>query len=283
MGNSFKQSFARKLTQEISQRVAQTICSVASFVLALAFIFVLDGCGQDLAKAPAVGGDFANQGNGATSEPSNGSSGANPISPSPVTPLPDQNLNVYKVEMAPLWDRVRPKEASLWTQHAFSVVDKFGVDLMNGTSDIRDFCPTYLTLTRNEKINFWVYLVSAIVKYESDFNPVSRFEETTLGTDSVTQRPVWSEGLLQLSYQDSTSYTFCNEFNWKVDQNLSAADPTKTILEPIKNLTCGIRILNEQVKKKDLIATRGYWSTLFPTGANISSIRALARQQSYCL
>lgn len=201
------------------------------------------------------------------------------------TPVPGptpSSSSEYNVEVAPLWEAARPADGKAWTQYAFAVVDQYGTALLGGTSDIKTFCPKYLTMTRNQKINFWVYLASGIVKYESDFSPTSRYQETTLGTDAVTGLPVWSEGLMQLSYQDQDSYSFCNEFNWSVDKKLSPKDPSKTILDPYKNLRCGIRILNTQVANHDMIAYRGYWSTLFPTSSALSSIRALANQQNYC-
>jgi hypothetical protein len=256
-------------TKQIAKRSFLAISMTASALLALTACgqnpsgFAIKSAEKMIMPAPDNGG--LSQTPPASSQPA-------------ATPAP----GVYKTEAAPLWEGARPKDGTAWTAFAFGIVDQYGDSLLAGTSDIKTFCPAYFTLSRNEKINFWVYLVSAVSKYESDFSPVSRYQETTLGTDAVTNQPVWSEGLLQLSYQDTKTYTFCDEFNWSKDKALAAKDPAKSILDPFKNLECGIRILNAQVKRKDLIAVRGYWSTLFPTGTKISPIRALTNSEAYC-
>ena len=106
-----------------------------------------------------------------------------------------------------------------------------------------------------------------------------------MGTDPVTHQHVYSEGLLQLSYQDSLNYSFCNEFDWKKDRHLSPGDPRKTILDPFKNLSCGIQILNRLVQRHQLVAfgSGNYWSTLMPNGyGKVRSIKALTHQIAFC-
>lgn len=260
-------------------RVGRTIRSLSFYFLLLFIVGVLTACGQDKSgfQVKSIPG---------ASSPE-GSRDQNPPSLPPPSDIPDSsdlpNEKKYSVAFPPLWEKPRQADGVVWTQFAFETVDVFGDGLLKGTSDIEEFCPKYFTLTRNEKINFWVYLVSAIVKFESGFNPASRFLETTMGTDPVTQLPVWSEGLLQLSYQDSNNYSFCKDLDWNKDRVLSPTDPKKSILDPFINLRCGIRILNHQVIRKNLISVRGYWSVLFPTGTKIAPIRALSRQQKYCL
>lgn len=218
--------------------------------------------------------------NGSTHDP-----GVTPVTPGPeVIPPPQSPVLEYNVEVPPLWEKARPSDGRSWTLHSFKIIDTYGDALINGSSDIKQFCPSYSALTRNLKLNFWTYLVSAVAQYESAFDPTNRYQETTLGTDAITKQPVWSEGLLQLSYQDVTAYSFCHEFDWAHDKLLSAKDPKKTILDPFKNLSCGIRILNSQVRKKDLIAVSGYWSTLSPTNkyTKISAIKAVVNTIAFC-
>jgi len=83
-------------------------------------------------------------------------------------------------------------------------------------------------------------------------------------TDHVSHRMVRSEGLLQLTYEDSRRYG-C-DFDWNVDKHLAEHDPDKTILQPENNLLCGVNILENQivVQKKPLISKTSYWSTLRP-------------------
>lgn len=186
----------------------------------------------------------------------------------------------------PLWEKARP-EGKQWTKFATEVIEKDGMSLLAGSRDIEQFCPRYGALSQNEKVGFWVYLVSAVVKFESGFSPVARMQETTMGIDPITKLPVQSEGLLQLSYQDVLAYPYCNEFDWSVDQHLAVKDPAKTILNPEKNLRCGIRILNQQLRKKSLIEFRpgNYWAVLMPRNrpdSPVEKIKALSRATPMC-
>lgn len=185
-----------------------------------------------------------------------------------------------------LWEPSRPEEGAKWSAFAYGVVEGYAPALMAGTKDVADFCPNYSALSAEQKTSFWVYLVSAITKYESAFDPTSRMKEVGLGVDPVTKKQVYSEGLLQLSYQDALNYPFCSEFNWSKDKLLAARDPKKTILDPYKNLQCGIRILNKLAAKKRLISFSGghYWSTLTPSGkySQAKNIKNLTKQILFC-
>jgi hypothetical protein len=209
-----------------------------------------------------------------------------PEDPSP-DPVPDPEPPTVGSPLVPaLWENSHPQDGPLWSQHAYNVINEYGASLVGGSSDVASFCPRYKSLNREQKITFWVYLVSAIAKYESGYDPANRYKESTMGTDPVTGQPVYSEGLLQLSYQDSRNYSFCDEFDWSVDRHLDPDDPRKTILDPYKNLSCGIRILNQLVGKKNLIAfgSGHYWSVLKTTSSHnrVSSIQSLTKQVSFC-
>ncbi|MNL15369.1 hypothetical protein D3C87_1363530 [compost metagenome] len=113
-----------------------------------------------------------------------------------------------------------------------------------------------------------------------------RFHESTMGTDSVTKQPVYSEGLLQLSYQDVRGYPFC-DFNWEVDRKLKVTDIRKTIFDPYKNLDCGVGIMSRQLARSGLITvkTNAYWSTLRSGGTynKISQISAMVKKLPFCV
>ena len=99
-----------------------------------------------------------------------------------------------------------------------------------------------------------------------------------MGIDHVTGERVYSEGLLQLSYQDTTWMRDC-EFDWNRDKRLKPSDPHKTILDPYKNLQCGMFILSEQIRLKgSLIMSSGeYWSTLRSRSRQLAKIIADVR------
>lgn len=166
-----------------------------------------------------------------------------------------------------LWEKSR-KDGLAWSEFTFDLIENdLALDLLPGADDITDFCPRYHSLDNDKRINVWAMLISAMTKYESGFNPLSRMREATMGTDPVTKLPVHSEGLLQLSYQDIRWAPYC-QFDWNADRSLPATSPNKTILQPIKNLNCGMRILAAQVRKKNRIAVKSgaYWSVLIPGG-----------------
>lgn len=187
-------------------------------------------------------------------------------------------------EARPLWEEARPGEGKDWTDHTASLIKKYGAALFPETKDMGSFCPRYAKLSEQQRLSFWIFMVSAIVKYESYFNPLDRYVEQGLGIDPITGKPVVSEGLLQLSYQDELQFPYCNQFDWKSDRKLAETDPQRTILDPEKNLSCGVRILIEQVARNSSIAGKGYWATLDPANkhSRVANMRRLTNQISFC-
>ena len=186
---------------------------------------------------------------------------------------------------APYWEVVNKPERALWTQTVMDEITGNPGALLDGARDMTEFCPNYNNLNSFDRARAWTILLSAIAKFESGFNPVSRYRETTMGTDPVTGQPVWSEGLLQLSYQDVQSYPECNEFDWQRDRLLAATDPNKTILDPQKNLRCGTRIMRRLIARNGLIAlSRGYWAVLIPGGRynKLPQIKELTKAAIIC-
>lgn len=191
-----------------------------------------------------------------------------------------------KISVAPIWEAYKPVESKPWTTFSADVVDEYGDDLLVGARDMESFCPNYYKLKRDNKITAWLYIISAIVKYESYFNPTDRYEETGMGVDPITGKNIWSEGLLQLSYQDVLKFPFCDEFDWKRDRKLKPDSPKKTILDPYKNLKCGIRILNDQIRRHQQIAINdgAYWAVIMPRNKHnrLDKIRALTTVIPIC-
>ena len=73
-----------------------------------------------------------------------------------------------------------------------------------------------------------------------------------------------SEGLLQLSYQDS-KYHAC-DFDWSTDRKKSAFDLSKSIFDIQKNIRCGMMIMDKLVKKRGtyIFDSGNYWAVLKP-------------------
>ncbi len=188
--------------------------------------------------------------------------------------------------VALLWEATRTEGAS-WSRFLKDLFSSTLKDTINAADDMIRFCPNFNSLNDDQKINTWGMLISGVAKYESAYDPLSRMQETTMGTDPVTNLPVYSEGLLQLSYQDITGWPFC-KFDWNQDKYLNVKDPRKTILVPETNLDCGARILAAQVAKyhKIVISKGVYWATLKENGKyqKINEISNLVRGRlSFCL
>lgn len=208
-----------------------------------------------------------------------------PVEPKPPTGTvpPAEPLPGYK-PIALLWEASNLR-AKLWSEFVHNLFATTLKDTLGAADDMGRFCPKYNSLSTNQKVNVWGMLVSAMSKYESNFNPTSRMKETTMGTDPVTGLPVYSEGLLQLSYQDITGWSFCR-FDWNKDKYLAPNDPKKTILDPYINLECGVRILSEQVARhhKIVIDRGAYWAVIKENGKyqKIKEIAALVQTLKFC-
>jgi hypothetical protein len=245
------------------------------------FVFALIACGQ-LPGEPGTDTDTS------TATDTNVAGDPPDTTPPPVvTPPPVQEPGEPTGPVvAALWEKSHPVDGPNWTSYAYEVVRDLGPKLVAGTGDVAQFCPNYAALSGQQKISFWVYLVSAVTKFESGYDPTNRYKESTMGTDPVTKQPVYSEGLLQLSYQDSLNYSFCNEFDWSKDKLLSATNPQKTILDPYKNLKCGIQIMNKIMGSHKLIAfgSGHYWSVLKTSSSrnHVAEIKTLTNSILFC-
>jgi hypothetical protein len=181
-----------------------------------------------------------------------------PDPPGPLPPVPPKTFQLPEIQ----WEA--KYGARHWSLHAFKTVLAKAPHLLEGSDDVTEYCPHYFELSTEQRAWFWTALISGMAFYESGWDPTSRMHESTMGTDPVTGQPVYSEGLLQLSYQDRQGHPYCNEFDWSADRQLAPRDPRKTILNPEKNLSCGIQILNRQVRKHRRIGIGkgAYWSVI---------------------
>lgn len=132
---------------------------------------------------------------------------------------------------------------------------------------VRQFCPRFKSMDEADKRAFWAYFFQALSGAEAGLKATSDVRHTepqVAVVDGVSHRMVRSEGLLQLTYEDSSRYG-C-DFDWDADKHLPEHDPNKTILQPENNLLCGVNILENQLvqQKKPLLSTSSYWSTLRP-------------------
>lgn len=199
-------------------------------------------------------------------------------------PEPEPELLEIEVDWAAL------PQAADWTAHTANAVDEFGSGLIESSpTDIAGFCPNYETLNDDAKRAFWVSLISAMARPESNFNPDVSFNEYDnckypgCKDDFTTRdgRKVVSRGLLQLSQESANGY---QRFGCSI-----AIEDEEALHDPETNLRCGVVILSRWVSRDGLIAKdttpyRGgarYWSVL-RRPAKISGIQGFTANTSYC-
>lgn len=163
------------------------------------------------------------------------------------------------------------------------------------------FCAEWPELSFDQRRQMYSDLFYSIALPESNYDRKSLYYEDELGSDPLTDLPVVSEGLLQLSYQDVLSYPSC-KFNASADKVYINDDWNnrngkqsweskhvngKTILDPFNNLLCGISIVDDLLKSsptKEFSDNLGrYWSSMRRTSDAYSDIWiAMKKRGSPC-
>lgn len=148
------------------------------------------------------------------------------------------------------WDG-KHQDAKIWTQFIVDNVFKIAPNLRLTPDDIGDFCAS----TPTDYKQFWLMLISGMVEKESSHKPQTSYKENFKDRNG---RYIVSRGLLQLSIESANGYG-CG---FKSEQELH---------DPIRNLECGLKILNKWVGKDKRIAGKvagrwmggsKYWSVL---------------------
>ncbi len=188
------------------------------------------------------------------------------------TPIAIQKDKLGKPTWDPAWDQI--------------VDDALPSELLSSrvAPDVKPFCPQFKKMSDAEKRAFWAYFFQALAGAEAGLLPTSDVRHPEMAVkDTVTRRMVRAEGLLQLTYMDADRYD-C-DFDWDQDKDLPHNDPAKTILEPKNNLTCGVRILDDQLiaRHKRLLSPSSYWETLRPgTPGYAVFLKQMANVPAFC-
>jgi hypothetical protein len=188
------------------------------------------------------------------------------MKPAPATPIAEKKDELGQQSWDPQWDEV--VERALSPEMLSSSVAR----------EVRSYCPRFAALSDADKRAFWAYTFQALAGAEAGLKPTTNVRHTepeVAVKDTVSRRTVRQEGLLQLTYMDSTRYG-C-DFDWDHDKALPEKDPEKTILQPRNNLLCGVKILENQIitQRKPLLSPTSYWVTLRPA---TSSYLVFAKQ-----
>ena len=163
-----------------------------------------------------------------------------------------------------------------WTRAAESAVANSPLIRLN-PADITQFCPNYPKLAKPDRRKFWVGLISAMSKPESNFKPEATYRERFRDGKG---KPVVSRGLLQISIESA------NQKRYDCDIRSPAL-----LHDPVINLACGVRILSKWVSTDGVIASRNtqqhqgggrYWSTLRTQNGKVSAIAEFTRGLPFC-
>ena len=161
---------------------------------------------------------------------------ANPNNP-PVIYTPTPALNRMLLQTA--WSRLY--QGDNWTRYTQKAIANYGQDLLNSTPlDITKYCPRYSELTKTQKGDFWVHLISKLAYFESSYKPQTTYTEAFSDNQG---NPVVSRGLLQISKESANGSHYRCGINTPQELHDSK-----------KNLECGVRILNKWIKDDGLIA-----------------------------
>lgn len=175
----------------------------------------------------------------------------------------------------PLWEQ-KSTDYREWSDHVRRELHTLAPALLNHLpKDSGVYCPNYKNLTLIQREDFWIYLLSAMARYESNFNPDLKYKESFYDNNG---KNVISRGLLQISIESSRGYNcgFANE---------------NEIHDPFKNLSCGLRILNKWMVNDGYIGSRvirswrggaRYWSVLRSNGSSQKAIVKLTKALNYC-
>ncbi|MCY0095061.1 hypothetical protein [Hoeflea ulvae] len=174
-----------------------------------------------------------------------------------------------------LWLDANP-ESSPWEKFATEAMKQHGGALLNSTpKDISNWCPAYDRQSSEQRQAFWAFLMSSLMKYESNYDPSVTYTEPF---EDASGNKVVSRGLLQLSIESSNGY------------GCGIAD-AKELHDPQINLSCSIRIMDRWIERDGVIAARTtagkwrgmarYWSP-FRRSQQRSAMQAQVSASSYC-
>jgi hypothetical protein len=197
--------------------------------------------------------------------------GKRPVKPAPVDPPPQVDPPSGDVIRA-RWEATE-RDGAAWSQHVYDQLPALAPNLLaKAPSDVAQYCPNYSNLTTADKKNFWVYLLSSMSELESGHDTGAKYVENFLDRKG---NPVISSGLLQISIESGNAYG-CGFAN----QN--------QLYDPLKNLDCGLRILNKWVGNDGSVGGKSgttwlggarYWAVL---RNKTSTIQKWTQAQQIC-
>lgn len=136
-----------------------------------------------------------------------------------------------------------PKFKPEWRNATLKAIQELGPNLLQVNPDDGDkfFPPGYKTLNIEGRKAFWLMFISALIRYESNYDPSETYQESFKDNAGAN---VISRGLLQISVESGNG----NAYRCGVT--------TTSLHDPVTNLRCGVRIMNYWMGKDKVITKR---------------------------
>lgn len=175
-----------------------------------------------------------------------------------------------------------------WTLHTIDEIDVSKITTIT-PSDVSKYCPEFKRMNNDQKVEFYVHLLSRIAERESSFNPDAFYVECSSSKSTYGKRGIWNEnlkkwclpgskadgglavsrGLFQLSLGSSEGYD-------------CAFIKPEDLHDPFWNITCAVIIADRWLVNDKVIsggksgAWRGlarYWSVMRSSSSSMKVIR----------
>lgn len=121
------------------------------------------------------------------------------------------------------------KTPNMWTAYIAEAIKTDGRNLLDIVpADANWHCPKYAQMNEEQRLAFWIRLISILGYAESSMNPLSITRDTGVGAN------IFSTGLLQLSIESA------QQAKW----NCSMMKTQDDLFDWRKNVACSVRIMN---------------------------------------
>lgn len=133
-----------------------------------------------------------------------------------------------------------------WNDLALTAINNHATGMLGVVpKDVAEFCPNYVTLSAGDRKKFYIMLLSALAKFESNYKPTTTYTEKF---EDAKGRRVVSAGIFQLSVESGNGY-YCN------------LKKTEDLFDPPTNFNCAARIMNKWIVTDKLIGAHaeGRW------------------------
>ena len=131
------------------------------------------------------------------------------------------------------------KTPLLWTQYMAEGLRQEQSLVRSEPKDVELFCPNYRNLNEDQRIAFWLRLISLLMEQESTYRPLRFYHSVNV------ERGLYSIGMLMLSFPSSQQRRFgCSMIRSQDD-----------LFEWRKNFDCGLKIMAYYLKEDQVIAS----------------------------